>query len=90
MMNADEVAKLCEALTLKENEGPLQSLQVNLKEDGVKRLGHRLVGKLLSSKLVNIDVFTMLIPKIWLTVEEVETEFRTKRGLSERGKMGRG
>ncbi|KAK2656329.1 hypothetical protein Ddye_009381 [Dipteronia dyeriana] len=73
-MNAEEVMKLCEALSLKKKEGPVQSLQASLKEDGLKRLGYRLVGKLLSTKLVNREVFTMMTPKIWRTVEDVETE----------------
>ena len=33
-MNAEEVMKLCEALSLKENEGLLMPLQMDLKVDG--------------------------------------------------------
>ncbi|KAK2656336.1 hypothetical protein Ddye_009388 [Dipteronia dyeriana] len=74
VMNTEEVAKLCEALTLKENEGPVRSLRTNLMEDGMKRLGYKLVGKLLSTKLVNRETCTMMIPKILRTVEDIETE----------------
>ncbi|KAK2648148.1 hypothetical protein Ddye_015637 [Dipteronia dyeriana] len=48
--------------------------QAALKEDGVKRLGYRLVGKLLSTKLVNRVVFMTMILKIWRTVDNVEIE----------------
>ncbi|KAK0592991.1 hypothetical protein LWI29_028727 [Acer saccharum] len=41
-MNAEEVTRLCEALLLKEKEGPLMSLRENMKNDGERRLGLRL------------------------------------------------
>jgi hypothetical protein len=73
-MNADSVAKLCGALTLKEREGPLQPLATNLKDGGEKRLALRLVGKLLSTKLVNRTAFIDLMPRIWRIKEGVEIE----------------
>ncbi|TXG70623.1 hypothetical protein EZV62_005558 [Acer yangbiense] len=65
MMNAEEVAKLCEALTLKEKEGPLMQLQEGMTNKREKRLALRLAGKLLSSKPVNRDAFMAVMPKIW-------------------------
>ncbi|KAK3195438.1 hypothetical protein Dsin_026748 [Dipteronia sinensis] len=73
-MNADEVAQLCEALTLQDLEGPLMPLQADLKNDGKRRLALRLVGKILSNKLVNRDVFMHLIPRIWKIKQGVEIE----------------
>ncbi|TXG72009.1 hypothetical protein EZV62_000588 [Acer yangbiense] len=73
-MSADEVARLCKALSLKDSEGPLMPLKVELKKDGVKRMGFRLIGKLLSNKLVNRDAFTSLFPRIWRTMEDFEIE----------------
>ena len=73
-MSADKVARLCKALSLKEKEGPLMPLQVDLKTDGVKRMGFRLIGKLISNKLVNRDAFTSLFPRIWRTMEDFEIE----------------
>ncbi|TXG57331.1 hypothetical protein EZV62_018644 [Acer yangbiense] len=73
-MNADEVAKLCGALSLKEKEGPLMPLKKTLKDDGEKRLGLKLVGKILSNKLVNWDAFMHLIPKIWKIKQGVDIE----------------
>ncbi|KAK0598542.1 hypothetical protein LWI29_035724 [Acer saccharum] len=69
-MNAEDVAKLCESLTLKDKEGPLRPLAPGLKDGGEKRL----VGKLLSTKSVNRDAFINLIPKIWRIREGVEIE----------------
>ncbi|KAK3193191.1 hypothetical protein Dsin_024501 [Dipteronia sinensis] len=73
-MNAEEVARLCEALTLKEKDGPLMALGASMKEDGEKRLGLRMSGKLLSAKLVNREAFFGVFPRIWRTLEEVDTE----------------
>ncbi|KAK2648273.1 hypothetical protein Ddye_015762 [Dipteronia dyeriana] len=73
-LNVDEVVRLCEALSLKENDGPLMPLKVDLKDEGEKRLVVRLVGKVLSNKLVNMDAFIHLIPKIWKIKKEVEIE----------------
>ncbi|TXG63694.1 hypothetical protein EZV62_010688 [Acer yangbiense] len=49
-MNAEEVAKLCAALNLKERGGPMMPLQGNLKEVRAKRLALRFVEKILSNK----------------------------------------
>ncbi|TXG73941.1 hypothetical protein EZV62_002520 [Acer yangbiense] len=45
-----------------------------LKDDGRKRLAFRLVGKILSNKLVNREAFTTLIPEIWKIKQGVEIE----------------
>ncbi|TXG70631.1 hypothetical protein EZV62_005566 [Acer yangbiense] len=74
MMNAEEVAKLCEALTLKEKEGPLMQLQEGMTNKGEKRLALRLAGKLLSSKPVNRDAFMAVMPKIWVTIDGFDIE----------------
>ncbi|TXG51048.1 hypothetical protein EZV62_023572 [Acer yangbiense] len=49
-------------------------LQVNLKKEGEKRLGFRLIGKLLSNKLANRDAFMNLFPRIWRTMEDFDIE----------------
>ncbi|KAK2650411.1 hypothetical protein Ddye_017900 [Dipteronia dyeriana] len=63
-MNAEEVEKLYATLTLKEREGPVMPLQGNSKDVRVRRLALRLVGKILSNKLVNMDAFITHIPRI--------------------------
>ncbi|TXG51186.1 hypothetical protein EZV62_023710 [Acer yangbiense] len=56
-MNADEIAKLCDALTINDMDAPAQTLDANLKDMGIHRLGLCLVGKVLVSKLINKDIF---------------------------------
>ncbi|TXG53849.1 hypothetical protein EZV62_019105 [Acer yangbiense] len=74
IMNADAIANLCVALSLKEKEGPLKPLQIALKDDGEKWLALRLVGKVMSDKMINRVAFIATIPKIWRTMEDVEIE----------------
>ena len=64
-MDAQEIAKLCENLSLKDKEGPLMPLREGLRDDGGKRLTLRLASRIKSNKLVNRDTFINLIPKIW-------------------------
>ena len=63
-MDAQEIAKLCENLSLKDKEGLLMPLQEGLRDDGGKRLALRLAGRIKSNKLVNRDALINLIPKI--------------------------
>ncbi|KAK2652483.1 hypothetical protein Ddye_012358 [Dipteronia dyeriana] len=73
-MSADEVARLCQALYLKDRERPLVPLQMNLRDEGEKKMGFRLLGKLLSNRLTNRDVFINLFPRLWRTVEGFDIE----------------
>ncbi|TXG70568.1 hypothetical protein EZV62_005503 [Acer yangbiense] len=63
-MDAQEIAKLCENLSLKDKEGPLMPLRTGLK-DGEKGLVLRLASRIKSNKLVNRDAFINLILRIW-------------------------
>ncbi|TXG49086.1 hypothetical protein EZV62_024961 [Acer yangbiense] len=72
-MNAEEVVRLCEALLLKEKEGPLMPLRKNMKNDGERRLGLRLTCKLLSANMVNREAFCVFL-RIWRTLECVDVE----------------
>ncbi|TXG49082.1 hypothetical protein EZV62_024957 [Acer yangbiense] len=63
-MNADEIARLCEFMSLKEQEGPVRTLKFNLKVAGLKRIATSLVGKVLSKKMVNREVFRSVMRKI--------------------------
>ncbi|KAK1551390.1 hypothetical protein Q3G72_034768 [Acer saccharum] len=73
-MNADEVARLCASMSLKDREGPVRSLQTGLKDAGLKRLANSLVGKVLTTKTVHRDGFRVVLRKIWQTREGVEIE----------------
>ncbi|KAK2634644.1 hypothetical protein Ddye_029436 [Dipteronia dyeriana] len=59
MMNVEKVAKLCEALSLKEKKGPLKVLQEGKTSVGEKLLALLLTGKLLPIKPVNREAFIL-------------------------------
>ncbi|KAK2648728.1 hypothetical protein Ddye_016217 [Dipteronia dyeriana] len=70
MIDANDVSKLCVALSLRDKEGPDEDLKI----DGEKRMAHRLVGKVLANKLVNRDVFISVISMIWSLRKGVDIE----------------
>ncbi|KAK3212077.1 hypothetical protein Dsin_016783 [Dipteronia sinensis] len=73
-MNADEIVKLYDALSIKEKERPVQTLDDRLKVLGKQRLALCLVGKILTNKLVNREVFMNVMNKIWKVDGGVEIE----------------
>ncbi|TXG58254.1 hypothetical protein EZV62_016083 [Acer yangbiense] len=73
-MNTNEIASLCASLSLKERDGPVRTLQVDLKDAGLRLLATSLVGKVLSLRSVNRDGFRAVMRKIWHTREDVEIE----------------
>ncbi|KAK2646525.1 hypothetical protein Ddye_021720 [Dipteronia dyeriana] len=74
MMNAEDIIKLSESLTLKENEGPLMKVTKELMKDGGRHMFLRLIGKLLSNKPMNREVFLVVMLKIWRTLKGFEIE----------------
>ncbi|TXG53349.1 hypothetical protein EZV62_022518 [Acer yangbiense] len=73
-MKANEIACLCASMTLMEREGPVRTLQVDIKDAGLRRLAISLVGKVLLIKSMSRDSFRAMIRKIWRTSDEVEIE----------------
>ncbi|KAL5798563.1 hypothetical protein ACOSQ2_003383 [Xanthoceras sorbifolium] len=73
-MEATEIAKLCETLSLSEKEGPVVSLDASLKKIGMNKMALSLVGKVVSSKFINREAFISIISKIWKLSQEVEIE----------------
>ncbi|KAK3188887.1 hypothetical protein Dsin_028448 [Dipteronia sinensis] len=73
-MDAQDIAKLCEALSLKDREGPVMTLREGLRDDGERRLTMRLAGRIKSNRLVNMEAFINLIPKIWRLKYGVDIE----------------
>ncbi|KAL5761429.1 hypothetical protein ACOSP7_017693 [Xanthoceras sorbifolium] len=73
-MDAEEISKLCESLTLSEEDGPVLNVSGETQREGVRGLNHILVGKILSRKKVNREAFKMVIEQIWNTVRGVEIE----------------
>ncbi|TXG72528.1 hypothetical protein EZV62_001107 [Acer yangbiense] len=64
-MNTEEKAALCDALSIQEKEGLVRILDRDLKDRGKQRLAFCMVGKILSSKLVNRGAFSDVISRIW-------------------------
>ncbi|TXG57174.1 hypothetical protein EZV62_018487 [Acer yangbiense] len=73
-MNSDDLTMLCSALSIKEKERQVETLDSNLKEKGERLLSLCLVGKVLSNKQVNKDALINVFTTIWRTKEGVELE----------------
>ncbi|TXG57182.1 hypothetical protein EZV62_018495 [Acer yangbiense] len=73
-MNSEELAMLCSALSIKEKERKAATLDSNLKTKGERLLTLCLVGKVLTTKLVNKDALINVLSTIWRTKEGVEIE----------------
>ncbi|KAK0589012.1 hypothetical protein LWI29_008492 [Acer saccharum] len=65
---------LCSALSIREKERPIGTLDNNLKVKGESVLSLCLVGKILTTKAVNKDAFINVMTSIWRTREEVDIE----------------
>ncbi|TXG48285.1 hypothetical protein EZV62_027579 [Acer yangbiense] len=74
-MNADELALLCSALSVKEMECPVRTLDPNLVNIGARRLSLSLVGKVLTTRLVNRQAFCDVMNTVWHVSEGVEIEW---------------
>ncbi|TXG49182.1 hypothetical protein EZV62_025057 [Acer yangbiense] len=72
--NGYEIVRLCGSMSLKERDGLVRTLKTNLTEVGLRRMAISLVGKVLSPKPVNRDVFRGVMRKFWQTREGVEIE----------------
>ncbi|KAL5842604.1 hypothetical protein ACOSQ3_013207 [Xanthoceras sorbifolium] len=66
-MEGFDISNLCASLSLSENDGPIATLDTNLPRIGAQKLSSCLVGKVLSSKVINREAFQTILPKIWKT-----------------------
>ncbi|TXG73137.1 hypothetical protein EZV62_001716 [Acer yangbiense] len=73
-MNSGDLELLCSALSIKEKERPVGTLDNNLKEKGERVLALCLVGKVLTTKVVNKEAFINVMNSIWRVREGVEIE----------------
>ncbi|KAK4842759.1 hypothetical protein QYF36_027263 [Acer negundo] len=73
-MNAEEIERLCGYLSLEEKEGPVHRLDVDLKNHGEQKMALYLVGKVLSTKLIDRKTFMSQIGIKWRVKEEVVIE----------------
>ncbi|KAK2638621.1 hypothetical protein Ddye_026416 [Dipteronia dyeriana] len=74
MMNAEEIEKLCGLLSLKEKEGLVQRLDMKIQHHGKHEMTLSLIGKMLSTKVINKEAFMFLFARIWQVREYVEIE----------------
>ncbi|TXG68846.1 hypothetical protein EZV62_003781 [Acer yangbiense] len=74
-MDADEVERLCSALSIKESEGPVRSLDEGMKISRERKLTFCLVGKVLTTALINKDAFIRVFNSIWKVSEGVDIEW---------------
>ncbi|KAK1587054.1 hypothetical protein Q3G72_009090 [Acer saccharum] len=73
-MGSEDIDILCASLSLLERDGPVRILSADLKSEAMLRLSSSLVGKVLSKKLVNREVFMRVIGRIWQVKKGVEIE----------------
>ncbi|TXG57016.1 hypothetical protein EZV62_018329 [Acer yangbiense] len=73
-MNAEDIALLCSGLSIQEKERQVLTLEGKLKDKGEQRLAFCLVGKVLSTKMVNKNVFIEVMNKIWSVEGGVEID----------------
>ncbi|KAL5803418.1 hypothetical protein ACOSQ4_031723 [Xanthoceras sorbifolium] len=73
-MATDEILRLCEALSLSEEDGSVLDITGDVQADGIRSVEHCLVGKIFSRKKVNREAFCGTIEQIWGTVGRVEIE----------------
>ncbi|TXG57913.1 hypothetical protein EZV62_015742 [Acer yangbiense] len=73
-MDSDEIASLCESLSISSRDGPIQLLNDKLMVEAKQRLSLCIVGKILSSKRVNRDAFMRVIGKIWQVRKGMDIE----------------
>ncbi|KAL5773419.1 hypothetical protein ACOSQ2_013343 [Xanthoceras sorbifolium] len=69
-MEGFDISNLYASLSLSENDGPIATLDTNFPRIGAQKLSSCLVGKVLSSKVINREAFQTILPKIWKTSQE--------------------
>ncbi|KAL5770981.1 hypothetical protein ACOSP7_015135 [Xanthoceras sorbifolium] len=73
-MEAEEIARLCESLSLSEEDGPILQIGGELHQEGIREVELCLVGKVLAKRKVNREAFRAVIHQIWNTLGGVEIE----------------
>ncbi|KAL5813680.1 hypothetical protein ACOSQ4_024321 [Xanthoceras sorbifolium] len=73
-MDTDEIARLCESLSISEIDGPICRVDGEVKRMGRSDVSHCLVGKVLSGKRVNREAFKGVIEQLWSVMGSVEIE----------------
>ncbi|TXG58077.1 hypothetical protein EZV62_015906 [Acer yangbiense] len=74
IMESKELAKLCENLSLADEDSEIHQMFGGIENEGVKDVHHCLVGKVLSSRRVNREAFKTVIEQIWSPFGNVDIE----------------
>ncbi|KAL5792149.1 hypothetical protein ACOSP7_000743 [Xanthoceras sorbifolium] len=73
-MDSEEIANLCAFMSIVDVEAPAVKVEGKLKEVGDRKLGLCLVGRVITNKQVNREVFRGIIPKILRTTQDFDIE----------------
>ncbi|KAL5808000.1 hypothetical protein ACOSQ3_028691 [Xanthoceras sorbifolium] len=73
-METDEIIRVCERLSLSEEDGPVARVDQSLQKRGLKSVSMCLFGKILVNREINRDAFRSAISRIWKTTKKVEVE----------------
>ncbi|KAL5856827.1 hypothetical protein ACOSQ3_004285 [Xanthoceras sorbifolium] len=71
-MATDEILRLCEALSLSEEDGLVLDIAEDVQADGIRSVEYCLVEKIFSRRKVNREAFRGTIEQIWGTVGRIE------------------
>ncbi|KAL5744415.1 hypothetical protein ACOSQ2_027531 [Xanthoceras sorbifolium] len=73
-MEAEELSRFYERLSLTKEDGPIGRVGLPLQERGLKSVAMCLFRKMIANKEINREAFRSAIPKIWRTTKEFEIE----------------
>ncbi|KAK3193077.1 hypothetical protein Dsin_024387 [Dipteronia sinensis] len=73
-MRETEIAKLCETLSLEDEDSVIYELSEDAQRSGKADVDLCLVGKVLSGKKVNREAFKILIEQLWRSFGKVDVE----------------
>ncbi|TXG56336.1 hypothetical protein EZV62_017649 [Acer yangbiense] len=73
-MRTKELARLCENLSIRDEDSEIHQIYEGLERDGVEDANHCLVGKVLSSRRVNREAFKSVIEQLWSPFGTVDIE----------------
>ncbi|KAL5826595.1 hypothetical protein ACOSQ3_018434 [Xanthoceras sorbifolium] len=70
----EEISKICERLSLSDEDGPVARMGVGLQENGIRLVSLSLIGKIIANREINREAFRSIIPRIWKTKHEFSIE----------------
>ncbi|KAL5747085.1 hypothetical protein ACOSQ2_024382 [Xanthoceras sorbifolium] len=70
----EEISKICERLSLSDEDGPVARMGVGLQENGIRLVSLSLIGKIIANREINREAFRSIIPRIWKKKQEFSIE----------------